>query len=229
VLGTDGQMRWLGMDMRSRRRRRWAVFGCYVLLFVVLDRIGAHGRWTAHPYIVFLSMVALSVVWEPSSIFGKYGPVKDRNRPFLQLGKMGYVRVGGLDERARYRFGVESFEMASEEQKSELLNTHKAGTYWMPKDRDKTPWLDEREQRERDSAERWALNQIIKILGGLVGIWFSEMGGHGKLDGYSAVTILLFVVLLAQTLPKARILWTEADPQEMDGEMTLIVSHEGGM
>jgi hypothetical protein len=140
MLATDEQMHWWGIDMRSRNRRRLGVLGFYVVLFIALERIGAHGRWMMHPYIVFCSMIATALVLGRLSIFGKNGPVKERDRPFLQLGKMGeYVRVTGLDERARYKFGVESFDAASEEQKSELLNTNKVGTYYMPKDRDKTP------------------------------------------------------------------------------------------
>jgi hypothetical protein len=222
MLTADEQMRWWGMDMRSRRRRRWAISGFYVLLFAVLVGIGTTSRWTAHPYAVLLSMIAMGGVLGRLSIFGKNGPLKDRDRPYVQLGKMEYVRVTGLDERARYRFGVENFESASEAQKDELLNTNKVGTYWMLKDRDHTPWLDERELRERDNAERWALKEIIIILGSLTGIWFSQMADHGKLDGYSVVTLLLFVVLLAMTLPKARVLWTEPDPRELSGEIHMV-------
>lgn len=229
LAGDEGQVRWWGLDMRSRRRRRWMVVGCYLVLFAAFLGAGTEGRWKAHPYIVFWGMVAGSVVWERLSIFGKNSPVKDlRDRFSIRISGLGeLVRVTGLDERARYKFGVESFEAASEEQKSDLLNTHKVGTYWMPKDRDKTPWLDERELRERDNAERWALQQVVKFLGLYTGIWFSDMARHGgKLDGGTVVFYLMFGTLLAQTLPKARILWTEPDPRELSGEMALVESVE---
>lgn len=225
MLAADSEILWRGIDMRSRRRRRWTVFGCYAALFTAFVWIGTSRRWMEHPYMVFCGMMAVSVAWERLSIFGKNSPVKDlRERPSIRINGMGeLVRVTGLDERARYKFGVESFEAASEEQRSELLNTHKIGTYWMRKDRDKTPWLDEREQQERDNAERWALQQIVRFLAIYTGILFSDMARHGgKLDGQAMVTILLFGVLLAQTLPKARILWTEQDPRTYTGELMLV-------
>jgi len=215
-------MRWWGLDVRSRRRRRWALSGFYAVLFVVFAGVGTTSRWTAHPYIVLLSLVVAAAVLGRLSILGKRGPMRDRERPALRLGKIEYVSVSGLDERARYRFGLESFDAASEAQKNELLNTHWGGTRYMPNERDKTLWLDEREQRDWDSAERWALQQVIKILGILTGIWLSEMARYGKLDGYSVVTLLLYVGLAAMTLPKARVLWTEVDPRELGGELAVV-------
>jgi hypothetical protein len=133
------------------------------------------------------------------------------------------VRVDGLDDWARYRFGVESFEAASAEQKDELLNGYKVGAWYLPGKFDQTPpLLDEREQRERDGVERWTRNATVGVLGSYAGIFASRAMDHEKkVNNLSVGLLFLSLSVLVMTLPMARVLWIEPAPEE-GGELVVV-------
>lgn len=231
MLATDErQIRWMGIDLRARWRRRVAVIGTYCVFAVLTgiatdDGLAFHPRWTAHVYLALITLIAVTMIWRALSVFRPNGVVKSFEDPPEFVGLQGKVMVNGLDEWARYRFDVASFEEASEEQQADLLKRYRVGTFLMPaKPRSSWLGLDEREKGERDGAARWALKQVAIYLAIWSGIYASEAARHQSIDPVEMVAEFWLFSILAQTLPQARVLWTEPDPREMAGEMELLRS-----
>lgn len=78
---------------------------------------------------------------------------------------------------------------------------------------------DERERTERDEASR----RTLKFLAWLMTITAvnEAINGHGWTI-VQVVGMLLTVMVIAHTGPKAVVLWTEADPRETGEEMELV-------
>jgi hypothetical protein len=222
MLATDEKrLRWWGIDMHARRRRRFAVVATYFVLFVMIIAAMAN-RWRAHPYWTLAGMVASTTIWVGVSVFRKNGVVKSFEDPLRMRGSMGAkVFVNGLDEWARYRYGVASFEEASEAQQAELLKRYRVGTFVVPAKPEAEQWtgLDEREIGERDDASRWALQRLA----GLLAFYAAVLAVKPKPIAPIEVSGFLWsFALLAQTLPQARVLWTERDPRAVTGELEMV-------
>ena len=68
--------------------------------------------------------------------------VKSFEDPLRMRGSMaGKVFVNGLDEWARYRYGVASFEEASEAQQAELLKRYRVGPFVVPAKPEAEQWI----------------------------------------------------------------------------------------
>ena len=219
LASSEQRLRWWGMDMRPRGRRRVAVVGTYFVLFV-LTTVAMNNTWFGHRYWGLLMMVVSTSVCVQVSVFRRSGVVKSfDDPPPTKTGIRGKVFVNGLDEWAQYRYGVASFDEANEEQQADLLRRYRVGTYAVPA---KTkPWsgLDEREIGERDGASRWALQRI----GGLLALYAGALAVQRKpLPQIVAAGFLWGFSLLARTLPQARVLWTEWDPREITEEVGLV-------
>ncbi len=211
MLRTEEKMsRWLGMDMRARWRRRVAVVVTYLALIAAIA--ASQGDWWGHPLLAMVVLVLLVMV---SGVFGNFGPVKSFEEPGVRVGAR--VMVNGLDEWARYRFAAPSFEEATEEQQAELLRTYRFGSYLLPA-RPYT-YLDERETRERDGAVRWAMRWVATFVAVAAGRY--AVARH-PVSGMDVAADFTMIWVLVVTLPQARVLWTEADPREMNGEMELV-------
>lgn len=198
------RMRWLGMDMRPRWRRRVAVVVTYMALVAVMSQ--TYRGWWGHPMI---ATVTLSAVVLLAGVFRGIGPLKGFGNP------PDRVFVNGLDEWARYRYAAPSFDEATEAQKTELLKTYRVGTFVVPG----KPYLDEREMRERDGAVRWSVQWVGLFLAAQAGGYASS---HHVIGGMEVAADLWTILLLLHTLPQARVLWTERDPREITGEMELV-------
>ena len=131
------------------------------------------------------------------------------------------VFVNVMDEWAQYRYGVASFEEATEAQQAELLKRYRVGTFVYPAKPKAEQWtgLDEREIGERNDASRWALQRIGIFLASYAGILAMKSKPVAPLE--VAGFLWLFSVL-ARTLPQARVLWTEPDPRAVAGEMEMV-------
>jgi hypothetical protein len=222
MLATDEKrLRWWGIDMHARWRRRVAVMATYFVLFVMITAV-MENRWPKHPYWTVLGMVVSTTIWMTVSVFRKNGVVKSFEDPLRMRGSMaGKVFVNGLDEWARYRYDVASFEEASEAQQTELLRRYRVGTFMVPAKpkADQGTGLDEREIGERNDASRWALQQIAVFLGSYAAVLAVKEKPIAPLE---VSGFLWSFSLLARTLPQARVLWTEPDPRVMAGEMEMV-------
>ncbi len=223
MLATDEKrLRWWGIDMHARWRRRVAVVVTYVVLFVMIDT-AMDNRWRTHPrWMTLMAMVVLTTSWVAVSVFRTNGVVKSFEDPLRMRGAMaGKMFVNGLDEWARYRYGAGSFEEASEAQQAELLKRYRVGTFMVPVKPKGEQWtgLDEREIGERDDASRWALQRLA----GLLAFYAATLAVKPKPIAPLVVAGFLWsFALLARTLPQARVLWTEPDPRAMTGEMEMV-------
>jgi hypothetical protein len=208
MLRSDPRLRWLGIDMRARWRRRAAVVVTYLAFFVAIAST-SNGGWWGHPFIAMLVLVAVVML---GGVFSSFGPVKPFEDPPEK------VFVNGLDEWARYRYGVENFEMASPEQQAYLLSTYRVGTFVLPG----KPYLDERELKERERAERWSRGVITTVLAVITGNYVR----HATVSGLEVAADLVTLSVLLWTLPRARVLWTERDPRDTEGELTAVQAEE---
>jgi len=87
--------------------------------------------------------------------------------------------------------------------------------------REHRPWLpDEREAGERDRASRRTLVLLGTYLTSMAGVYSIHPDRLTKTQ--DVVALLLQLIVMAITLPKAIVLWEEPDPREESGEMELI-------
>jgi hypothetical protein len=228
MLADEQRLRWCRIDMRARPRRRVAVIFTYVVLmivFVMASRNSSHPGWT----MALLCVGVEGLVW--LSVMRRNGIVK-RFEPKLpmRIKEMGeVVFVEGLDQWAQHFYGAANFDAASPMQQDELLSRFKAGKRVFPAKAgtSDTPWLDERELKERDSAERWTTRQLMWLLATYAGIYTSRTINQRPTKPLDvAIQLLMFAVAL-QTLPRARVLWTESDPRDPLGELALVEDAKG--
>ncbi len=231
MLMEEEKLRWLGIDMRARWRRRVAVIGTYTALCFLCAFIWGYPiDQSAHPYWWGFGMSSVSLLLIRFSVLRENGVVKRfAELPALKVPADGeMVLVNGLDEWAQYRYGAANFEVASEEQKADLLLRYRVGTFAVPSKFNpaRIADLDERERTERDRAERWTLKYIASFLAAFAGLYLGHAARRKVEDPMAMAFEFWFLCLLAMTLPKARVLWTEDDPRVTAGEIAVIdVAH----
>lgn len=152
MLADQQALRWWGMDMRPRWRRRTLVLVTYLVIFAAISSIPAVAPWFIAIPVAVLLLIRYSV-----------------------LRGDGLVRT--------------------------------------------PPDLDEREQKERDSAERWTLNQLGILLAAYTGTFAVKAVHHETITAMGLARNFFWLAVLALTLPTARTLWTEPDPREIPGEI----------
>ena len=223
MLADEQKLRWLGMDMRPRGRRRVAVVLTYVVLFaatVAATEYVNYPGWT----LVVLFAVVETLVW--LSVLRSNGIVKRfEAKPPMRLKGMGeVVLVEGLDGWAKHFYGAASFDAATPEQQAEILSRFRMGARLFPvrAGESDTPWLDEREVKERDSAERWSGRQMISLLSIYAGIYTTHAMHQETVKPLDVAVAFLSFAVLAQTMPKARVLWTEEDLRAWGSELHLV-------
>jgi hypothetical protein len=217
MLKPEKNLRWLGLDMRPRWRRRSAVILTYLAFITVVVKVEAGGYW-GHPALTTLVLtLAVFIV----GIFSGFGPVKSFEPPPNGSYGSKYILVNGLDDLARYRYDVPNYDAASDEQKSDLLQTYHVGMRLYPRKSslNEQYWLDEREKQERIGAEQWARRWLMTMMAITLGRYLER---HTAPQPLEVAGDLLWLLILAQTLPPARILWTEPDPREAPGEIELV-------
>ena len=210
---TETKLRWWGIDMRPRWRRRVSVVVTYAVLISLTVLIGGLGEM--HPLLAIAAVAIATGALRAISVFRNNGLVKSfEETSFNRIGK--YVVVGSLDEWARYRYGVADFEGANNEQQAELLSNYHVGNRLVPSKTFEDCSLDERERKERDSICRWALNRVAFCLAISAGV--SANWKH--IEPIEISVFFLMFCLLSTTLPQARVLWTEPAPHEL-GDLSL--------
>jgi hypothetical protein len=224
MLKSEKNLRWLGLDMRPCWRRRAAVTATYLALIAVVAEV-EDGGYRGHP---LLTMIVLAGAILFLGVFSGIGPVKSFEEPPPSTGfRSRYVIVHGLDDLARYRYGVANYDAANEEQKSDLLQTYHVGMRLFPHKPsfdeqyglDEQEWLDEREKKERVEAERWARRWLTTMIAVSIGRY---AGRHTSPQPLEVAGDLLWLFIVAVTLPTARVLWIESDPRETHGEIELV-------
>jgi hypothetical protein len=215
------KLRWFGIDMRPRWRRRVAVIATYAVLVVLIAAAGgtinSEAYFKTHRVFALLALTIPTAGWLLLSVFRPNGVVKSFDNTPPVKSAQGYVILGSLDDWARYRYGAASFEQATEEQQKELLRTYRVGNYRVAVKRAPEglvapePWkLDEREIAERNRISHWALNRIGFFLVMMAG---PAMVGREPWSPSDVSSLLWSFALLTWTLPQARVLWTEPDPR----------------
>jgi len=109
---------------------------------------------------------------------------------------------------------VKDFETASEAQQTYQLSTYRVGTCVLPG----KPYLDEREIKERERAERWSRGWVTTALAVMAGNYVR----HATVSGLEVSADLVTGSVLMWTLPCARVLWTEQDPTSDSEEIEIV-------
>jgi hypothetical protein len=168
MLATDPRrLRFLGIDLRPRARRRWAV-GLVYAAYMAVTVTATHHAFPDDRIVVWLASVAVVFF----GIFGHTGPVKSFDEP------------------------------------QNALNSE------VP---------DERELSQRNRASYLSL-RFIAVMFVCNAVGFSE--GRLAHQPGDLVAMALYYAVVAMTLPKAIILWTEPDPREIGGEIELVPANE---
>lgn len=214
------KLRFLGIDLRSRFRRRCAVvlmFGSYLLL-VILVATGMEQSPILQRYHlgIWLMLAVLSLF--SMGIFREGGPVKAFHEPVWKLRgfKGGAVMIRSLDDLAEYRFGAKLDALPPAEQ-SEVLRSYRVGNYLFSADTSRAPSrLDERERIEKDRAYSATLASLTRYLFIMAGVYGMRKGAISPAE---VAATLFFLAYIGLNGPKAAILWNETvSPQ---GELHL--------
>lgn len=219
MLSSDPKrLRFLGIDLHSRIRRRWLVVLAYLFYFFALAAIGSafEGRQAFPSEHLLLFIVSFGFLFF-APLSGIKGPVKsfdDVRRPAggKLFGKGVILR--NLDDWAKYRYG-DVFDAITPEQQQKLLRVYRVGNYLLPfksASSFDTEIPDERELAERDRASHQALRFLGLMLICSAVIVANNWNRHGN-SGDLTATFLEFAVT-ALTLPQAIILWHESDPRQ---------------
>ncbi|HEY5380904.1 MAG TPA: hypothetical protein VIJ65_01510 [Acidobacteriaceae bacterium] len=223
MLADEPKLHWCWIDMRPRQRRRVAVVFTYAFLLIVPI---AMSDYSSHPGWAIAGLIAGMETFVWLSVMRRNGIVKRfEPKSSMRIKGMGdVVFVEGLDQWAQYFYGAPNFDAASPAQQDELLSRFKPGKRLFPAKRavSDTPWLDERELKERDSAERWTARQVMVVLYACAGIYTSWAINQRPVHPLEVATVFVMCGVALQTLPRARVLWTESDPRDMPGELALI-------
>jgi hypothetical protein len=213
LMEEEKRLRWCGIDLRARWRRRVLVVATCALYFVGL----AWGASLSAPYHAGFWVMLTAQAWLLLfSVFRDGGPVKTMgDRPRM-------VMVRGLDDWARYRSGV-SFDELSEEQQKALLSRYRIGNFLVPARFSRDPrWPDEREQKQRERVTRHVANWLPGVVSALAGQYAWK---RQPIDGVEVGAMLLMVVATMRVGTGAVILWEEPEPLE-DGELRLVGEKE---
>jgi hypothetical protein len=223
MLKPEKNLRWLGIDMHARWRRRVAVIATYLAFIAVASIVEEGGCW-GHP---FLTVLVLGAAVQLLGVFSPFGPLK----PFEDVSpaqvQSKYVYFSGLDALARYRYDVANYDAATPEQQSDLLQSYHVGLHAYPRKPsqegqvglDEKYWLDEREKTERVEAHQWARRWLMMMIAVTAAQY---LGRHSNPTHVEVAGDLFWLYILAWTLPAARILWTEPDPRDIPGEIELV-------
>lgn len=223
MLNSDPKkLRFLGIDLHSRTRRRYAVvltIVAFVMAMAALsegtDNSAALQRYHCGFWLMLLASAVCS-----AGIFREGGPVKAFNEPIWRLKEMkgGAVLLRNLDDLAEYRFGGR-FDALTEAQQDEVLRSYRIGNYFYPAtDSKASTRLDERERIEKDRAYSATLTSLTRYLFIMTGVCGFKSSSFTSADIAALLLTLGFVGLNG---PKAAVLWNEPAPAS-EGELRIV-------
>ena len=208
------RLRLLGIDLHSRARRRIAVVFTYLAYFIVMVILDTRFEPNVNLWLKYLCMLVATLYFMRSGVFRSCGPVKrmDERANFYH----DMVLLRGLDDWSRYLYGG-NYDALPAEQQHDVLMRYKVGAYLLPEKNKHagfdTEAPDERELVERNRAFVRALQIMTTLLFSLTGIMVDRAVHHGRTEDMPSLFMTLG--LAAVTLPRAVILWNEADPYEL--------------
>ena len=213
------KLRFLGIDLRSRGRRRVLVCLTYFLFLFAMagvqtffdDHHVTSHWWTLPGGFWELAALMLVTCAFSSGIFRENGPVKPfgPHKLFKRYGDRLILET--RDDLARYLHEKPLAELSLEEQ-AEVKRRWRPGRHLAKDKAFFAPGLpDERELAEVGRASRTALGILCFLLMMSAG----TLARYGvDLHSGAATVDCCELALAAFTLPKAIILWGEADPRE---------------
>jgi len=219
------KLRYLGIDLHSRRRRRivvvcsWAAFtaGSAALESFLDDR-----SFSVHHHELSLwAAIAYVCLFYYLSVFrdgGAIRPFHFRTRPLAGL-RGRVVVLNSLDDWARYYYGA-ALDDLPQEQQQDVLRRYRVGYYYREANKSRSPErLDERETMIRDRASA----STLRWVGISCAVGAASLTGHNfaHLQPANIITVLFNIVFMVMAGPATVILWIEPDPHE-SGDLTLM-------
>jgi hypothetical protein len=212
------KLRYLGIDLHSRARRRVLVVLTWLVFFIGMGllsyAVDSQPVFRNHPVAAFYLVVLATGLFLLGSVFREGGAVRRFDFPVWHIrGRRGgeFVLLRDLDDWARYKHGAPLAELPQEQQQ-EVLHTYRVGYYFFPADKSMTPdRLDEREIAVCNQASKNALQWITLFC-------FTFAGGYAaeKIPLHATDVAMSFLTLgvLAFNGPRSLILWNEPDPRD---------------
>ena len=224
----ETRLRWLGMDMRPRWRRRVAVMITYVAAF--LASVGLT-NWRGYGWITPVeALFGLWLAMEFLTIFREGQLTKSfEERAYTDTERFGYrtVRKVGLKRgKAALKSHLEStmkFQLMTDAQQKEALQeaetrVEQSFPFTIPED-DSPDAPDERERAERSRAWKRTLLFLSTMLS------FGAINAAMNARPWRSIDVVAYsltLLVIARTGPKASVLWRERDPRELDGEVEMV-------
>ena len=209
-------MKWMGIDLRARWKRRVAVVTTSIAYFVFVG-------WASElklPYHAAAWVILAGYLW-----LGFFSVLAGIDWARAKWISSGDVILNSIDDWSLYMFG-ENFASLSEADKNFLLPRYRTGTHYLSARLSRDPalrdsaagWPDEREKREYEKAmirtARWLSIFAMCAAGG-----YSV--ARNPIDGMEITASIILFVSAMQLGPRAILLWETPDPRE-DGELYLI-------
>jgi hypothetical protein len=222
----DGKpLRWLGIDMRTRWRRRVVVVLTYAVFFVVrawLDLWQGYG-WLTPVKGMFALVLAIEFlsVFRDGLILKSFEEVRRHGSYKNQPGAKFGMRIGKKMLTSRLKSSLRFQLMSSTAQEEELKRVEQRVEQSFPYEirEDDPDGLDERERAERNHASRGMVRFLTTML--ICGAIDAAMNGRSW-KASDVVNFLLGLLVIVRTGPKALVLWREPDPRELSGELGLV-------
>jgi hypothetical protein len=209
-------MKWMGIDLRARWKRRVAVVATSVAYFIFIG-------WASElklPHHAESWLILAGYLW-----LGFFSVLAGIDWARAKWITSGDVIVNNIDDWSLYMFG-KNFASLSEADKNFLLPRYRTGTHYLSARFSRDPairssaagWSDEREKYEYQKAVfrtvRW-LSRFAMVSAGGYAV------ARNPIDGMEIAASIIFFVSAMQLGPRAILLWETPDPRD-DGELHLV-------
>lgn len=209
--------RYLGLDLRSRTRRRLVIvftWTLFVVLVAALTTLLETEFLSKYLLSGFALAIAALLLFSAFSVFGVLAIPEGRGLPLWRLRHWPtgpQVLLRSLDDWALYRHDAPLSDL-SEEQQADVLRAYRVGNYFFPasKSRD-SHGIDTRYMAARNEATTSALRWIF-----LFSVFAAAVHAqaHQPLQRADVVLGFLEFGFFAMNLPASIFLWNEPDPRE---------------
>jgi hypothetical protein len=210
-------MKWMGIDLRARWKRRIAVVATSVAYFIFVG-------WASElklPYHAAAWLILAAYLW-----LGFFSVLAGIDWARAKWFSSGDAVLNNINDWSLYMFG-ENFENLSEADKDFLTPRYRTGTHYLLARLSRNPairvsagdWPDEREKREYEKA-------MIRAMRWLSVFAMCTAGGYSvarnPINGMEIAASIIFFVSAMQLGPRAILLWETPDPRD-DGELHLVL------